>query len=50
MGCTNCKNKESLKREIYESTKIVDRGVVIFAIVWSALAIYGLISLIGKFL
>lgn len=50
MSCKNCKNKEDIKKEIYDSTKLVDNWVIWFAIVWSGLAIYGLYSLVTKFI
>lgn len=50
MGCKNCKNKDTLKEEMLNSTKLVDNWVIWFTIIWSGLAIYGLVTLIGKFL
>ena len=50
MTCKNCKNKETLKEEMINSTKLVENWVIWFAITWTGLAIYGLITLIGKFI
>ncbi len=50
MACTKCKQKESFKKQIYESTKNTEKGIVWFFIIWSALAVYGLYSLIEKFI
>ena len=49
MSCSTCKQK-NLKTEMEDTTKFVSSGIVIFAIIWSVLGIYGLITLIGKFL
>ena len=49
MACSSCKKKE-LKEEIIKSGEFVSKGVVIFTIIWSVLGIYGLYSLISKFL
>ena len=48
MACKNCKNKDTLKEEMLNSTKLVDNWVVWFVVIWSGLAIYGLITLISK--
>lgn len=50
MGCTTCKKKESFKKQIYESTKGTDSGILWFFIIWFALGLYGLYSLITKFI
>jgi hypothetical protein len=50
MACKNCKNKETLKEEMLNSTKLVESWVIWFAVIWTGLAIYGLITLIGKIL
>lgn len=50
MACKNCKNKEDIKKEIYNSTKLVDNWIIWFFVIWSALSIYGLYSLIIKLL
>ena len=50
MGCSNCKNKDSVKKEIKKTADSVGRAVVWFFIIWSLLAIYGLYSLIIKFI
>ena len=50
MSCKNCKNKDSIKKEMYDSTKLVDNWVIWFAVIWTGLALYGLYSLIIKLL
>lgn len=50
MACKNCKNKETIKEEMINSTKLVDNWVIWFVVIWSGLAIYGLVTLIGKFI
>jgi hypothetical protein len=50
MGCKDCKNKDDIKKQIYDSTKVVDSWIIWFALIWTGLAIYGLYSLIVKFL
>lgn len=52
MGCKNCKNKinsESYK-EIYQQTSGFPKGIIIFFIMWTAFSIYGIYSLITKFI
>jgi hypothetical protein len=46
MGCSDCKQKKNIKKDLIESSSIVNRGVLWFVIIWSLLAIYGLYSLI----
>ena len=50
MGCTSCKNKNNYKEEFNKTTEFVSKGVIVFAIVWLFLGLYGFITLIGKFL
>jgi hypothetical protein len=50
MSCKSCKNKNNIKSELEESSKFVSKGVIIFAIIWTALGIYGLVGLIKTFL
>jgi hypothetical protein len=52
MSCTNCKKKQSYKDAINNEmgTSFVPKGIIIFFIVWSGFAIYGVFSLISKFL
>ena len=49
MACSECKKKEKIK-ELQTSTEFVSKGVIIFAVVWSLLALYGLYSIIKLFL
>ena len=50
MGCTECKKNKTIKEEILKSTEFIQKGVTWFVIVWSLFAIYGIYSLIDKFL
>ena len=51
MACTNCKKKSSESyKDVYDKTNNFPKGIVIFVIVWSGLAIYGLYSLITNIL
>ena len=50
MSCETCKKKNTIKEELDKSTEFVGKGVVIFAIVWTILGLYGLYSLIHKIL
>ncbi len=51
MACTNCKkNSNESYKDVYEKTDTFPKGIVIFTIVWTLLAIYGLYSLITKFI
>jgi hypothetical protein len=47
MSCTKCKKREKYE-EFKESTKFVENGTIIFVVIWSMLAIYGLYTLITK--
>ena len=50
MGCTSCKEKKEIKEELIKSGEFVSKGIIWFAIGWSLLGIYGLITLISKIL
>ena len=50
MACTTCKQKGKTKEEIEKSVKSIGKAAIWIAIVWMALGVYGLISLISKFL
>ena len=50
MACTSCKQKREIKEEIIKSTEFVNKGVLWFTLIWSILAIYGLVTLISKFI
>jgi hypothetical protein len=51
MACSSCKNKGSnLKDKMDESTKFVSRWTIWVFVVWSVLGLYGLYSLIHKFI
>jgi hypothetical protein len=50
MACTNCKQNRKTKEEIEKSVKTIGKTAVWIAVVWMVLGVYGLISLIGKFL
>ena len=50
MGCTKCKEKKTTKKLLYEATGNNDSKIIIFIIIWSLFAIYGIISFINLFL
>jgi len=50
MGCSSCKQKRDIKKDLLESTESVNKGVIWFVIVWSLFAVYGIYSLIKNFL
>jgi hypothetical protein len=50
MACSNCKQKEKTKEEIEKSVRKIGKVAIWVALAWMALGVYGLISLIGKFL
>lgn len=52
MACKKCGTKSNTEsyKEIYEQTSGFPKAIVIFFIVWSALSIYGLYSLVTKFI
>lgn len=51
MPCKECKKKDSgVINEIQTQVSLISKGVVVFMLVWSMLAIYGLYSLITKFI
>jgi hypothetical protein len=50
MGCTSCKEKKDIKEEMIKSGEFISKGIIWFAIGWSLLGIYGLITLISKIL
>jgi hypothetical protein len=55
MACTNCKKtgnvkKEKIKKEIVDSVDGSEKSVIIFMIIWTLLAIYGIYSLIVNFI
>ncbi len=49
MACSKCKKQERIE-EFEKTTEFVSNGVVVFVIVWSLFAIYGIYSLITKFI
>ena len=50
MGCTECKKKTEFKEELDKTTSFVSKGVIVFTIIWTCLGVYGLITLISKFI
>ena len=50
MACSKCKEKKTLKEDLIKSTGIVSKGIVWFTIIWTIFAIYGIYSLITKFI
>jgi hypothetical protein len=49
MGCSKCKKQERLD-ELKKSSEYINNGVVIFVIIWSLFAVYGVYSLIENFI
>jgi len=49
MACSKCKKQERIE-EFEKSTEFVSKGVIMFVIIWSLFAIYGIYSLITKFI
>lgn len=50
MSCKSCKEKNDMKDKMMETAEFVSKGVVWFAVIWSALGLYGLYTLINNFL
>jgi hypothetical protein len=50
MSCTSCKEKKDIKNQMMETADFVSKGIVWFTVVWSALGLYGLYTLINNFL
>jgi hypothetical protein len=50
MGCTKCKNKENIREQMDLATKGFEKGAILFITIWTLLGVYGLYSLIVKFL
>lgn len=49
MACSKCKKQERIEG-FEKSTEFVSKGVIMFVIIWSLFAIYGIYSLITKFI
>ena len=50
MACKECKKNSSLKDEADKAGQFVSKGVIVAFVVWTILGIYGLVSLISKFI
>lgn len=50
MGCNSCKEKNSIRKEIYESTKFHDNYIIVFFVIWTLFGFYGIYSLIKHLL
>lgn len=50
MACTKCKQRNKIKEDIQNSVSSVSKTVVWVAVIWMVLGIYGLVTLISKFL
>lgn len=51
MACSKCKKKNSdIRSEIERQTSSISKYVIVFMVIWSILAIYGLYSLISNIL
>jgi hypothetical protein len=47
MACNKCKKKEQIV-DFEKSTEFMNKGVVIFVIIWSLFAIYGIYTLVNN--
>jgi hypothetical protein len=50
MACKECKKKSEFKEEMLKSSEFVSKGIIVFAITWTLLGLYGLVTLISKFI
>ena len=50
MACKSCKEKTTIKDDIKDTGEFVPKGVIVFAIIWTCFGIYGVYSLLSKFL
>lgn len=51
MSCKECKKKDpGVIDEIQTQVSLISKGVIFFMLIWSMLAVYGLYSLIVKFI
>lgn len=49
MTCSSCKEKKKVKEDIYTSTDRTDKKLILFFVIWSGFAIYGIISFVKLF-
>ncbi len=49
MACSKCKKQERIE-EFEKSTEFIGKGVITFVIIWSLFAVYGIYTLISKFI
>lgn len=47
MGCSKCKQKESIKKELEKEAKLYTKGIIVFLLVLLSLSIFGIYSLIS---
>ena len=50
MACSKCKQKNEFREEIEKTTGFISKGAIWFVTIWTVLALYGLYSLVSKFL
>jgi hypothetical protein len=50
MACSKCKKNNKLKEEMYKSTEFLSKKIIVVFVIWTILGVYGLYSLISKFL
>ncbi len=50
MACNECKKKKEERIKKEKEIRFVENWVIVFMVVWTGLAIYGLVSLISKLL
>lgn len=49
MACSTCKKKNTGNLEsVSGKVSNINKGVIVFVLIWSALGVYGLITLISK--
>ena len=48
MACTKCKEKRKLNEELAKSAEHIDKGALVFAVAWTLLGLYGLVTLVMK--
>jgi hypothetical protein len=50
MACKECKKNNRFKEEMNKSTELFSKKIIVVFVVWTILGVYGLFSLISKFL
>lgn len=50
MSCKSCKEKNAFREELSDSTKYVEKSAIVFFIIWSGFALYGIYSFVKLFI